>query len=223
MPYFLDIAAVAIVVYFVWNGYRKGLILSAAGLAITLVSMWAAWVCASAFAAPLGLRLEETLRPVVEEAIGKAGGELSLPTMKETFTQLGFTGAANSTLTDTVAQKASEAGTSLKDAAVSAVSRAAAFGLIFIIGFIVIKIILDLIARTLTKTLKIPGLNLLNKAGGIAFGLICGLAVLFILGWALNFMGTWIPGEEVENSLLVRHFTDAGLFSRLTSALFARF
>jgi hypothetical protein len=216
MPLILDLTALGILAYNVWQGFRKGLILTAAGLVITLVSLWAAWGCASIFADALGTRLEESLAPVIEEAVSGAANAADITPALE---NLGFSGMANNALAEAVMRKAGEAGTSIKDAAVSSVCRSAAFMLLLIAGFIVIKTALGFAARLVSGLFKLPVLNLFNKTGGAILGLVCGIAVLLVLGWGLKFMGTWIPAETVAQTSVAKHFTGSGALDRLTAAL----
>jgi hypothetical protein len=133
--------------------------------------------------------------------------------------ELGFSDMVNNVLADAILRNAKDAGTSLMASATSTICRGAAFGVLFIVGFILIRCALGFAARFISKIFNLPVLNMFNKAGGAAFGLLYGLAILFILGWGLRFMGAWLPGETIEQTYIVRHFTDAGLLDRLSAAL----
>ncbi|MCL2637781.1 MAG: CvpA family protein [Oscillospiraceae bacterium] len=218
MTVLLDIIAVVIIACSVLYGLRKGLILTVAGIVITIVSIGAAWGIASAFSPPLSEALEKNLAPAVDEVI-RAAALPDITAAEEAFESLGFTGSGNNVLTSAVTRKINETGQTFRQAALSAVCGAIAFSGLFIFGFLFIRAGLEFAAHFVSKLFKLPGLNLINKIGGAGAGLIHGVILLFIIGWGLQFAGTWISGEEIEQTVLMKSFTGASLLDWLNESL----
>jgi uncharacterized membrane protein required for colicin V production len=216
-------------------GFRKGLILTAAGIIITILSIFAAWGIAAAFTPVFAQTLEKNLAPTIESVLNAVAAEKDLlPDMtnitderisaaaSEALENLGFAGGGNSVLGSAVIRKIEEAGLSLRQSMLSAVCGAIAFSGLFMFGFLIIRAALEVAAGIVSKMFKLPGLNLINKLGGIAAGVIHGVLILFVLGWVLQFAGVLISGEDVAGTAVMKHFTDTALFGRLTELIAGR-
>jgi hypothetical protein len=235
MSAILDITAVVIIASCAFYGFRKGLILTAAGIVITILSILAAWGIAAAFAPMFAGMLETNLAPTIESVLNAAAAEKGLlPDMTavtdervsaaagEALVNLGFTGGGSSVLESAVMRKINEAGLSLRQSVLSAVCGAIAFSGIFVFGFLILRASLEVAARFVSKMFKLPGLNLINKLGGIGAGIMHGVVILFVLGWALQFAGVLISGEDVAGTAIMKHFTGTAIFNRLTELIAAR-
>ncbi|MDR2531966.1 MAG: hypothetical protein LBC82_03895 [Oscillospiraceae bacterium] len=228
----LDIVALVIIVSSVLYGWRKGLILTVAGIVITVVSIGAAWGIATAFTPVVSNVLEDNLAPTINEVLNAAAvGNDMLPDMsalsgeklsaatQEAVKNLGFSGGEDNVIVSAITNKVQEAGVSLRTAMISTLCRTVAFSGLFIFGFILLRAALEFAAHFTSRMFRLPGLNLLDTLGGIGAGLLHGILLLFIIGWALQFAGVFISSEEIGKTLVIRHFTDSGLLDGLSKSL----
>jgi len=232
MAVILDIAALVIIVSSILYGWKKGLILTAAGIIITVVSLAASWGIATAFTPMVSDVFETNLAPTINAALNAAAvGNDMLPDMsaitdarfaaatQEAVNNLGFSGKGDDVLVSAITRKVQETGASLRTATVSTMCRVAAFSGLLIFGFIFIRAGLEFAAHFVSRMFRLPGLGLINSIGGIGVGLLHGLVLLLILGWALQFAGFLIPAEDIGKTAIVRHFTDSSILNGLSRAL----
>jgi len=202
----VDILMLALIVFFIWHGYRRGLVHSAAGLLSTIIAGVTAWILANALAQPLS----DIISPMLEPAIGRimeAAAENSdvlphLPdsaqieqlfaaaaeALKSFGLSIGIGGSGNA-ITDAITQNISEKGQSFIEAMTSSVSHAISFAGVLVFGFIAVRAILEIGVGLVASIFKLPVLNFLNKLGGAVIGLLQGLLILFAIGWAAQFVG----------------------------------
>lgn len=78
---------------------------------------------------------------------------------------------------------------------------------LFIVAFLAILILWYLLSRTLDLVARLPGLHLLNKAGGFIFGAFRGALLLFVCVWIIRWLWSGlIPAEAAEQTKLLRFF-----------------
>jgi uncharacterized membrane protein required for colicin V production len=231
MSVILDIIAIVIITASILYGWRKGLILTIAGVIITIVSLAASWGIATAFTPMFSQVIETNLMPTINEALNAAAvGSDMLPDLsaitdgritaatQEAVSSLGF-GGNNNAITSAINRKIQETGLSVRDATASTICRAVAFSGLFIFSFLILRAVLEFAAHFVSKIFKLPGLNLINSLGGIGVGLLHGILMLSIIGWSLQFAGMIISAEEVAQTQVMRHFTNSWLLDWLSNAL----
>jgi len=232
MSVILDIIALAIIVSSILYGWKKGLILTVAGVIITVLSILVSWGIATAFTPMVADVFETNLGPTINAAIEAAAvGDDMLPDMsaitdarfaaatQEAVSNLGFSGESDDMIVSAITRKVQETGASLRTATISTICRAVAFSGLLVFGFILVRGGLEFAAHFVSRMFRLPGLGLINSIGGMGAGLLHGIVLLFIFGWALQFAGVVISAEEVGQTTLVRHFTDTSLLSGLSRAL----
>lgn len=75
----------------------------------------------------------------------------------------------------------------------------------FVVTFLGVVIGIHLLARMLEKVVDLTALSLLNKLGGMVFGMIQALVLLSVISFTLdNIFGyrEWLPEKQVESSML---------------------
>lgn len=210
-----DILILAVLVVFALWGLRKGLILTLFSLIALLVALIGSLLVTSLFAPTVGGWLEPAIKPSVTAAVESALPETVVQAELSTDQLLDLLEQAELPfgLEDYIAQLVEElpavnSQTLVEDVAGSLTRQAAqtiAKFLVFLVCFILILILWHLIARGLNLIAKLPGLHLLNKAGGLVLGALRGCILVFACLWLLRAVGL-LTQQTVEGSALLPLF-----------------
>lgn len=210
-----DIFILAVLIIFALWGMRKGFILTLCSLIALLVALVGSVLVTSLFAPTVAGWLEPAIRPSVTAAV-----ESALP---EEVTQAGLTAGQ---LLDQLEQAELPFGldsyiakliedmpsinplTLVEDVSASLAQQAAllvAKALVFLVCFILILILWCLLSRGLNLVAKLPGLHLLNKAGGLVLGAVRGAILVFACLWLLRAVGL-LSQQTMDQSALLPFF-----------------
>jgi len=75
----------------------------------------------------------------------------------------------------------------------------------FVVTFLGVVVGIHFMAKLLEKVVDLTALSMLNKLGGMVFGMIQVLVLLSVMSFTLDSIfgyGEWIPEKQVESSLL---------------------
>ena len=75
----------------------------------------------------------------------------------------------------------------------------------FVVTFLGVVVGIHFMAKLLEKVVDLTALSMLNKLGGMVFGMIQVLVLLSVMSFTLDSIfgyREWIPGKQVESSLL---------------------
>jgi len=215
---FFDIAIAAILAFFLWRGYRKGLVLTLCSLLAVFVALIGASILSDALAEPVAKAIEPVVTSSIhdtvtsyyqrspaentsaEEADWLAQlplDELLKPLEDSKFFQ-GFAGAFQKAVDDGVAGVAAHAAQALAHFVAVQIART----VIFAIAFAAILIAWYFISHALDLVARLPVLSTVNRWGGGAAGLVKGALVLYIAVWLLQ--DSFLPPEAVENTFLLK-------------------
>lgn len=208
MGYILfDVAVVAILAFFVWRGWRKGLLLSLCGLAVVVVSFLGAGFIADTLDTPLAdaiaPKLEETIQEQLTLHYDDKSGQDPLESLRE---QGGLFSWAADAVED--AQE-SAVGSAIGDLAAKAaglLATAIAYRILFALAFLVLFILLTVLLHALNVVARLPGLNFCNELGGGVIGLLKGVIVLYVVIACLRLFSGWITPEVEENTYVLKFF-----------------
>lgn len=85
------------------------------------------------------------------------------------------------------------------------------YGATMLALFVIIRVALIFVTAIANLVAKIPGLNEVNKVGGIAYGLLRGLLVTYVILMIVNFVATINPtgtlGEMLQTSYIAKAMT----------------
>lgn len=222
----LDLIVLAILVLFAVQGAKRGLVRTLCSLLAAVVAFAGASIAARTLSPIVAQALEPKIAAVIEERLDEAirhtefispeaaGGVASTPEevplggVLDTLRDMGLYENLVGKVEQAVSQGLSAAAASAAAAAAAAVAQSAAYQIIFLVSFLLIRFLWRLFSRTLNLAVKLPGLHFLNKTLGAVFGLAQAVILLFILAWLLQFFGTLIPRETVEQTCLLRFFMD---------------
>lgn len=205
MNWVLDIATVAILVIGACVGRKRGFVRSLAGIIVLIAAIFGASLIAEKLAAPV----TNWLQPMVQDAVWeKIQGNVSVKL---------------SNLPQAVQNMASGAVAAGETAAVAAV-KSVVYNVVrtvlYIVGFIVLRFVLTVFVRPLTKLFNnIPVVGGINKLLGGIIGLLGGVLVIYVAIWVLQSINLLKP-EAIASTRVLVFFAQHSLvelFNRLLS------
>lgn len=211
----MDLILLALLMYFVWRGGKRGLVLGLAGLLSLLIAFAGAGYIASHYSGAVSEKLKPHFTQLVEQKL-KESGETSASSgetdeqrsdhVSQALSKMGLYNGVAKTITEGVTASVKTVGKALTDAVAESLSGTAAYILLFFVAFVIILLILKLLAHALNLCAKLPGLHFLNAVGGGLLGLVEGMLILFLAAWILRFMGKVIPEDVVNGTVLLKFF-----------------
>lgn len=215
-----DIIIAAVLLFFVWLGYKKGLVLTLCSLLAVFVALIGASFLSDALAEPVAKAIEPVVASSIHDTVTsyyqRSSAETSsgeeeawlaqlpinelLEPLKESKAFQGFAGAFQKAVDDGVADAAAHAAQALAHFVAVQIARTVIFAVAFIavlIGWWFLSHALDLVA-------KLPVLSTVNAWGGGVIGLVKGGLIVFIAVWLLR--DSCVPPEAIEGSFLLKFF-----------------
>jgi len=219
-PILYDLVVALFLLLALWQGYRKGFILTLCGFLAVFVAFFGASVISDVLAAPVA----DVLRPVVEQQILQVVEQQVLTADLSVIDQLSAVAPEDlnsllSALQDTALfQGFAEAFRNSVDSgvikvtgnAVQAIAHYVAVQLaetaLFLVAFVTILAIWYFISHALDLAFRLPVLSTLNHWAGAVLGLVKGVVLLYIAAQLLK--GGFLPSEVVRDTHLVRFFCE---------------
>ncbi len=212
----IDFLILMILGFCVWQGHRKGFILSAASILIFFLAIWGGGQIANRFTDTAADSIAPFLQWVTEDASDEAQRENNTSPEKsdrnlaeKTFEKLGISSKEVNGMVDSVVKQVAETGESVKTTISSVFVKTLTRVILFIFGFIIISLLLTLVAHFISMVFSLPGLKFLDKVGGLALGGLYGLLVMFAVGWMIRFLGILIPADIINGTFLLKFFINA--------------
>ena len=238
MSFFLfDLILVAVLAVTLFQGYRKGFVLTLCGFLAVFVAFVGATILSDALAQPVSQvvrpAIEQNIHSALEDSLNQQGltlpegsasqGDTSLNipgtdfSLDQILELLGdsslvqhFSDAIHSAVTQGVLAVTSDAVASIA----GYIALQIAHSILFVICFVLVLVAWHFLSRTLNLAFKLPVLSTLNHWAGAAMGLIKGAALLFIACWLLRSL---IPQEAVNSTVLLRFFCTTNPFALMAS------
>ena len=232
----LSLLFLSILIFCVWSGYKKGLIMGVFSLIAFVISVYGKNLLSQTYSG----EVVDALRPfasgfvevnVVNKTVRPAMGiDSSNLSVKDFFAQnpgretefctltyegMGIHASTSEQMAGEAVAYAAENGVELMDAVVEVLCRRISYVGGFILAFVMLLILLTVIGNIPNISFQIPNHELLNDIGGAVAGLVQGLAFCLIIGWALRFVGLLISQETLSNTFLVSWFMDRTIFVHL--------
>lgn len=217
-----DIIIAAALLFFLWRGYSKGLILTLCSLLAVFVALIGASVLSNALAGPVARAIEPVVASSIHDTVtsyyqrtpevgASSQDEVDwlaqlpidelLEPLKESKAFQGFADAFQQAVDSGVADAAAHAAQALAHFVAVQIART----VIFFVAFLVVLIAWFFISRALDLVAKLPVLSSLNQWAGGAVGLLKGALIVYIAVWLLR--GSYIPAEAVEQTWLLKFFS----------------
>lgn len=222
-----DVIIAAVLLFFLWLGWRKGFVLTLCSLLAVFVALIGASLLSNALAEPAAKAVEPIIEARIQESLTEAiqstefvavdGGVAEKPEelplravishMKESKLYHGFADAFQKAVDSGVAQVTTNAAKAMAHFVAVQIART----VIFAVAFIAVLIAWFFISHTLDLVARLPVLSTVNRWGGGAVGLVKGALVVFIAVWLLR--DSYLPAGAVDGSFLLRFFANAGPLS----------
>lgn len=228
----IDVIVAAALFGFAVLGAYRGLFRTVAGLVIVIVSL----IGANVLSHQLTPVVMELARPALEQRVADrvdsaSGGTEDVPAEKPQLSPQPEAGDASSqedpltqlqageimklmgldeqviqSLSAKVEEKVRETGASIATAVAESLMESVLYILLFFVSFALLLLLLNIAARALNLILKLPGLNFLNRVGGLAVGILEGALIVFLVLWALRWLNVPLAPESVEQTHILRFF-----------------
>lgn len=191
----LDLAILALLLYSVVMGFRRGLILTLCSLLAVVLAVAGGWYLATHHSASL----EVYFQPMIEEKMQDGLGDRLQDGQSDASSLFPFS--------QELQEKAKESAQSVQNAAIAQWSADIAVliarSILFLVGFLVVLLVWEILCHALHLAAKLPGLHILNKIFGGVAGFIKGIILLVIARWVLCDLLGWIPNEVISKSYLL--------------------
>lgn len=213
----MDIVVVAALAAFVIFGACRGLFRALAGLVAVVAALVGAGMIAGALSGPAANLITPMIAQRIEAQVSDAMAVQSAGQMPEggdggfeiedLLALMGIDGDVRDSLAQQAQERVRDAGATIAMAVVESVAQTIIYGGLYILSFLGLTILLKLLIRAMDLVLQLPGLHLLNTAGGAAVGLIEGALLLFLAIWAMRRLGVSFETETVTATHILRFFT----------------
>lgn len=227
MTYILfDIAIAAILLLFLWQGYKKGFVLTLCGFLAVFVAFIGATLISNALAKPVAQAIvpmiESGIHDTLTQSIQETAPDASAPVLPE---ELPLSDILEALQDSPIFHSLAEAFQQAVDEGVETVATSAAQALaeyiaiqiartvLFILAFAAVLVAWFFLSHALDLAFKLPVLSTLNHWAGAGVGLIKGGLILFIAAWLLK--GSFIPSQAIEQTFLLNFFCTSSPLSLL--------
>lgn len=223
MSIILDLLVLAIIVFCVWQGYRRGLIPGVTGIVVVVIALYIGSLLASTFSSEFTAMFKPFVAGYVEANISEAkaeviGGEDAVYSIEDiielepavaaditvaAYVNMGIYEGSAEKLWKQVDSYKQKAGCSLSEAISIVLADAIAYLLVLIVTFVLLIIIFTVIANVTNLSFRLPGKETLDCVGGAACGLIRGLIFAFTIAWVLGYLGMIVSWGAVKKTVLL--------------------
>lgn len=231
----LSLIFLFILIFCAWSGYKRGFIMGIFSLIALVISVYGANLVASTYSG----EVIDALRPfasgfvevnvvgkTVRPAMGMDSSSLSVndyfiqnPGKEDefcvlTYNAMGLHESTSEQLAEEAMAYARDNNVEVLDAVVEVLCLRISFAAAFLLSFFMILILLTVIGNIPNLSFKIPNLDVFNDVGGMVLGLLQGIGLCLVFGWALKFVGLVIPQETLADTFLVSWFMDRSILVR---------
>lgn len=224
-----DVAIAAILLFFVWQGYKKGFVLTLCGFLAVFVAFIGATLISNALAKPVAQAIvpmiESGIHDTLEQSIKDSSPSISSQSPDIVPEEMPLSDVLEALQDSPIFHSLAEAFQEAVDEGVETVATSAAKALaeyiaiqiartvLFVLAFAAVLVGWFLLSHALDLAFKLPVLSTLNHWTGAGVGLIKGGLILFIAAWLLK--GSFIPSQAIENTFLLNFFCTSSPFSLL--------
>lgn len=206
----IDIVLALILLGFAAAGWRRGALKSVIGIVIVLAALIGAGIVAEQGAPMAAKALSPVISEQVETRLGVAaedawgvGGDGGFA---DVYSAAGLYEKTAEQLAAGAAARMRETGETLLTAAVEQLVLYVSRAVLFLLAFFVLLAALKVVSRLLGLLTAVPGLHLANALGGGVLGFLQGCLVLLAVVWAMQFFGSGVSEELMEQTRLLRLF-----------------
>ena len=222
MAIVFEVIVAAVLVLFVVLGIKRGFVLALCGLLGVVVAFASAGFLAGSLSPLVANALEPHFAAAIEEQLNESiqnseyisdqGGvattpeEVPLSGVLDALREMGLYESLIDTIDQAVENGMTEVAANAAAQVAAAMAQSVAYLILFLVGFLVIIILWKAVSHALDLVARLPVLHFLNRTMGGVFGFVQGCLVLFVVAWAIQFMGKTIPADVVEQTVLLKFF-----------------
>lgn len=209
-PIVLDVIAVAILLFFLWRGKRRGFIKTIAGILILILAFTGAGLLAKSTAPAIS---EAFVTPRIAEFLTPKAEALPDSTPGAFYNMLLDIGVPES-----LAQSITDS-SPMNDMLLNAsktLGEKVTYALLCLIYFIALLILLKFIFRLLDRVFDLPVLNFVNTLGGLLCGGILGYLLLMLLGTILLNAGLFLDQTTLSQTYILKFIINTNPFSLIS-------
>lgn len=197
----LNLAIVAVLFLFLAMGWRRGLVFSLCSLMAVFVSFFGAKLIAETFSPTVEDWLTPQIATHIQEALDQ-NPELAENGLDSLLQSAGLSGNLASLVQEKVLTNESSA--VIAQALAEEASGILAFGGLYLLAFLILVVLWRIVSHALNLVARLPVLNFCNRSLGALFGLIKGVLVLCVLGWALCGLTGLVSPEVLQQTWLLQ-------------------
>lgn len=201
-----DAVVLAILVFALWRGWHKGLLLSLCGLAVVVASFLCAGFLADTLDDPLADALAPKFAQRIEEQFSQQDADTPPQSLADTLREMGGLYAVAADTLEDVGDAVGDDVHAAATHAAQAVASSIVYVVVFALSFLILVILLTLLLRGLDLVAKLPGLNFCNQLGGGVIGLVKGVIILYVVIACLRLFSGLITPEVEENTTVLKFF-----------------
>jgi len=223
MSFLINLAILIFLGLAAYNGFRRGFFLTTASIVIFFASIIVGATLANNNVEKTSGIFDSILDWVAEDATEEAIANINRGSrnlndeqldevVSEAFVILGFSPKTTDYLSGQVITTVRNQASALLYETISMYFiRSLAWVALFFAGFALCSLILSIIANFVSTMFKLPVIRQLDMLGGIPLGLLKGILMLMIIGFALRYYGFIIP-DSIMNAGLLRFFVNVNPF-----------
>lgn len=204
-PILLDLIVVAILIFSLWSGQRRGLIKTISGILILALAFCGAGFLAKSTAPGISKSFVE---PYVSDFLTPKVTDADTPNaFYETLLNIG--------VPEKLAQQICDS-SPMSDILLNAtttLSEKLTFGILCLLYFIVLLIVLKLVFKLLDHIFDLPVLNFINGLGGLIFGGIWGYLLIMLLGTIFLNVGLFFDRATLSQTYILNFIISTNPFS----------
>lgn len=223
LPILYDLVILAVLAFFLWRGWHKGLILSLCGLVVVILSLVGANFIADTAAPPVAKALQPKLAEVIEENVNSyiashyddlVPSDTPNAITVNPWDALREMGGIYAWCADSVEDAINQLDRRLDfsemlSIAANRVAERLAHRILFAVAFVVLFVLLTLLLHALDLVAKLPGLHFCNGLGGGLIGLVKGVLVLFVVVTVLGISSrSLFSPDVVEKTYLCKFLVE---------------
>lgn len=213
MNYIIDLIILLFIIFLVFLGAHRGLVLTLCGLLAVIVAFVGASFIAPAFAPAITEIVEPHVSNIIEaqvtETIAENDGNFPLA---DTLKDFGFYDSLVERIDTAVTQRVDDTAADIVDALSQTITETMVYFGLFLLSFIIILLIWSMLSRALDLVARLPVLNFFNRAGGAIFGAVKACIFLFVAAWLVQYLGHLIPESTVQSTYLLKFFMQTNPF-----------
>lgn len=218
-----DIITVALIILFALRGRKRGLVKTVAGILVVIIAFFGAGYLANLTTPYISENfVEPKIRNYIvpqSEAVeaSKAEEPRDADGISESISKMLIKiGIPQDTVTEAVGSFSFDGENSISGAITDisdTISQKITYAVSCLICFVLLILILSLLVRLINMFTKIPGLNFINKTGGLLLGLVFGYIAISLTAAILTNTGILLSKDILEKTIILRFISETNLLS----------